>query len=329
MARYRKSITPEDLVDIGVRATDAVVGWAIDALKRDAPSYLVRHLAKPTGKEALRVDLDAEDTYEEALHTDRGRAFADILLFGEERLSNPKLDLTAEPGIVALVDAVDGTDLLERNLGNWCCASLFFQPSRPAGSRILAAVVGLPSRTTYYALATSSEVHVMRKRDGRPERVHGTSGVESLAAASLYFYGQKAKNLRDTVSILSPLLEEPRTDLRIYTLAGIPMLVRLIDHAVPSARGIDVVFDLMGQQPHDAIPGLFIAKKAGASVVDLNGRDITWEAMEEALLRPASGRIKYVAASTPKLAHEFLAALKPRSTPRNRKVPVQSGLFGT
>ena len=262
------------------------------------------------------------------MHTDRSKAFADIRLLGEERLADPKLDLTNEPGIVALVDAVDGTDLLERNLGNWCCASLFFQPSRPAGSRILAAIVGLPNRTAYHATVSSPDAHVIRKLDGNSERVYGTSGMESLAAASLYFYGQKLKNLRDSIQILTPLLDQSRPDLRIYTLAGIPMLVRLVDHAVPHARGIDVVFDLLGQRPHDAIPGLFIAKKGGAAIIDLNGHDITFEEMEEALLRPASGRIKYVAASTMKLALEFLNALKPPTVSRSKTRPIQSGLFG-
>ena len=42
MARPRKAITPEDLIDTGIRATDVVVGWAINALKRDAPAYLAR-----------------------------------------------------------------------------------------------------------------------------------------------------------------------------------------------------------------------------------------------------------------------------------------------
>jgi fructose-1,6-bisphosphatase/inositol monophosphatase family enzyme len=309
----RRNYSIEDLIEVGTHATKTVVQRVIEDVEREPAAYLSRQKSEATGKAALRIDLDAEDTFERVLHGFRNGSFKSIVMLGEERLTEPSLDLSAEKGVVALVDAVDGTDLLERGLGNWCCASLFFQPSKPAGSRILGAFVGLPNRNIYYASDAEEGVLVTRPKQRAPVAVRGTSGLIDISKASAYFYGQKVKNLLKTIQKLGPAFGSS-PDFRVYTLAGIPMMARLVDHVVRGARGIDVVFELLGQQPHDAVPGLYLAHKAGAHIVDLKGNPLALTTLEDALLRPGSGRLQYVAAATPELASAFLSMLRSSST---------------
>jgi fructose-1,6-bisphosphatase/inositol monophosphatase family enzyme len=310
--KSRTNFSTEDLIDVGVYATRMVVSTTIDAIERDPANYLSSQKNTHTKKRALRVDLDAEDNFEEILHTYLNGRFASVSFYGEERLGSQKLDLSSETGIVALVDAIDGTDLLERGIGNWCCASLFFQPSAKKGNRIRAAFVGLPNRSVYYASDREEGVFVVRGRQDEAVRAAGPSDVKTLARASMYFYGQKVANFFGTAEQMETLRDCPK-DFRIYTLGGIPMMARLVDRTTKNAGGVDAVVELMGQQPHDAIPGLYLARKGGAVALQLDGQEMPLSEMEAALMRPAAHRIKYVAASTSALARAVLAFVTPKS----------------
>ena len=147
---------------------------------------------------------------------------------------------------------VDGTDLLERNLSNWCSAAVFFYPDRPPGKRIVAACVGVPSGKIYYS---HEDLNVVRFEqidrhsiDKSPKRgiVRGHSAVTNLENASICFYGQKPSSLLDMAEtdLFSYLAKreqarkekrkeddtadsvrvEKDKENRIYTLSGIPMV---------------------------------------------------------------------------------------------------------
>ena len=90
------------------------------------------------------------------------------------------------------------------------------------------------------------------------------------------------------------------------------MLVRMCDHKVKRARGVDAVFELNGQKPYDVVPGLFFALKLGATVLDLSRplpTPIGIEDLEEALLRPRE--LQYLAAANERLANELFPILRP------------------
>lgn len=288
-------------------------------------------------KQALRIDMDAEDSFSDELL----RRVPGITVYGEERLADESLDLANQRGTFALVDAVDGTDLLERGLGNWCTTAVLFQPRAKRGERIVAAFVGLPTGDVYFAsrahpgASVQHEVDVPLKRSRTKKRapisatdkriiereVYGPSPKKTLRAASVYFYGQKLKNLLPTVNALQNAAalsaddEEKRKSatalagLRLYNLAGTPMMIRMIDRKYHSIGGVDVVMDIVGQKPHDVVPGAFIALKAGASLLRLDGTRIEYTDLEDLLLRPAADRLTYVLAGTHPLAQatvEFL-----------------------
>ncbi len=101
-------------------------------------------------------------------------------------------------------------------------------------------------------------------------------------------------------------------DFRIYTLNGIPMVIKLIDYRVKEIRKIDVVFNLTGQRPHDVVAGVYLAIKSGAVVRNLETqKDMTIEDLEDKLVKPAKSKLKYIVASNRKLAEEIEPLLLP------------------
>jgi hypothetical protein len=165
------------------------------------------------------------------------------------------------------------------------------------------------------------------------EPVRGVSRVKSLARASVYFYGQKLKNFRSVTHDgfahrLGLACKSTREDrLRIYNMAGTPMMARMTDHRVHEAGGIDVIFDVVGQQPHDVVPGAYIAKKAGATLRDLDGQDISFAQLEELLLEPAKRRLQYVLAATPTLASQVSECIRSAGSEGKRSDSVNSSLL--
>lgn len=261
------------------------------------------------GKRLVRVDALAEGFTEVQLfHKLKQSLGYDFISFGEESLYED-LDLSTEERLVILMDMIDGTDLLERELSNWCSAMVFYYPLE---QRILASFVARPDDNYIYFASEDSEVAYKCPIRGKGDTkvLRGPSDIRSLDVASIAFYGQKVLNFLSVttnerfLSGLKKLYEEKGRTLRtrIYNLAGNPMMMRLID----GNPKIDAVFDLEGQAPHDVVPGAYIAQKAKAVFCDLQGKPID---LDKALLRPAdpSSRISYIVASTEELSKELRA----------------------
>ena len=71
-------------------------------------------------------------------------------------------------------------------------------------------------------------------------------------------------------------------------LGGNPMMVKVAD------GNLHAVFELLGQKPHDVVPGAFIARAAGAVVRDLKGEDLN---LANTLMTPNMGQMKYIIAA--------------------------------
>jgi fructose-1,6-bisphosphatase/inositol monophosphatase family enzyme len=78
------------------------------------------------------------------------------------------------------------------------------------------------------------------------------------------------------------------------------MMAKIPDGAV------DLVFEVSGQEVHDIIPGAFIAVKAGARLVGLDGQPID---LAKSLLSPRK-KLTYILASSQALIDEMLPLLK-------------------
>jgi len=150
-----------------------------------------------------------------------------------------------------------------------------------------------------------------------PEEVTGLPSERTLSDGSLYFYGQKVSRLLEIARrpLLGQVGNQEFENLRIYNLGGIPMLVRMCDHQIKRARGVDAVFELSGQRPYDVVPGLFFALKLGATVLDLahpQPTPIKIADLEHALLQPRGVQLRYLAAAHERLANELFPILRPQ-----------------
>lgn len=319
---------------------DKIQGTAIQAIRR--VQNALKHTSPIVGNNPVQIhrgglkskratgnDILAEVMANGIIH--QGLHEYDPIIVGEELSEVPleNLDFTGEDRLVVLIDMVDGTDLFERRLSNWCSAMIFYHPAETnPEDKIIAAFVGLPNDAIYFARRDSPEAHkILMSSSKSIKNVSGPSATISITNASIAFYGQKIKNLLSMIlnkqsaekasgfqkfevhPFIANLVQlserELGDELRIYNLGGNPMMMRLID----GAKRIDGLFNLSGSLAHDVVPGLFIARKAGAAARDLNGKLISNAFLAEKLMKPAnqSNRISFVLASTNELSDELLS----------------------
>ncbi len=275
------------------------------------PEFFLKMIPDNNGKSALQIDIEAEAEFDSYLST----YMPGVRLFGEEckERIDPEFDLSTIDQVCVLVDMVDGTDLLERGLYNWCSSAVFFHPQLDPGCKILAAFIGVPGSlgpAVYFGIPDSKP----RVFEGtNPRDVEGPSDLAGPEKASVCFYGQKAERLQYTASqdVFKPTKANGK--MRIYNLAGMPMITKLIDKQVKNASTIDAVFELKGQSPHDVVPGAFLAMEAGCAVINLDtGHAVTKEELEISLMKPFSERskLRYVIAATEDLAERIKADVK-------------------
>lgn len=317
----------------GLHATRTVLKQIVHRAFWD-PEVAFQEIELP--KKAIRVDLEAESSFFEIIRRHERGTFRAIRAFGEERSSR----LGGAPGLQALLDPIDGSDLLQRDLSNWCTAALFADSGRPRGHRIVASFIGLATPRASRSISCNTRIYYASdERDGawvkrdnmQSSPVAGPSRVTSLGGASLCFYGQKLSRLISLgggrLAHYVNALGSSAGSFRIYNLGGNPMMAKLVDCRVATSRWIDAVIEIgKGQQPHDVLPGAYIAKKGGASIKGPDGSDITYEMLENALFSPAA-RFEYVVASTPELAAEITANCRwsEGEPPRRRKEDLQVG----
>lgn len=300
-------LNSSEIAKTGVRVIKAVLKTVQDFISCDSEIAFEEKYSTKRRKYALRVDELAEDNGRLNLYRSFGKKH--IIAYGEENFRKKTLDLSNEKRLVALVDMLDGTDLLKRGLSNWCSAMILFYPAQ---RKIVGAFVGIPSDGVYYAIP---EYGVYKQPMGRkkPHKLKGHSKITKLKNASICFYGQKIKNLlsiagnRKFIKNLQKMekvtaTKRKKMKLRIYNLAGTPMMVKLSDGI------IDAVFDIEGQAPHDVAPGAYIATQTGAVFKDLNDKPVD---LLSHLLRPGNPkfRLRYILASTEKLFKEIHAAI--------------------
>lgn len=251
-------------------------------------------------KAALSIDIFAENMCRESF---AAKFKKDVQFAGEETLSS--FEGWGPERYCVLVDMVDGTDLVEMNLGLWCSAIVIYDLEKRA---VVGAVVGLPTGETYYADADRDGAWV--RIGGEEYEVDGTSAVDDLRAARIAYYGQKPKNfasLATNQGFIAKLEALASVDMgfRVYNFAGNPMMVKLCNRpktliGKTITNDIDAVFDILGQQLHDVVPGAFIAMKGGAHLTDLEGKAISYEALGEALHNPKNC-LSYILSATPEL----------------------------
>jgi hypothetical protein len=284
-------------------------------------SYLVNHI----GDRVVRV-LGEETLWHPEFKTlDLSRQHLEG--YGE-KVDGTKVRLVdgAEERLVVIVDMIDGSDLVERNFGNWCSAMIFFKRSanRPEiwFSMVHNAdgtIYGADAVGTFLIRPTSKKGEAFPSLNGPdirklyqstprdPKNPKKEPPIEETRQIAICFYGQKPSHF----STIPPGFQiwtkrSAASDrLRIYNLAGNPMMVRLAN-----GENIHAVFEHKGQFAHDASPGAYIGLQAGAHLVDLAGKKIEVLDLARTLLTPSVSSVRYVLACTEELALELAAALR-------------------
>jgi D-beta-D-heptose 7-phosphate kinase/D-beta-D-heptose 1-phosphate adenosyltransferase len=262
-----------------------------------------------TGKKLVAVDLYAEDRFRALLS--KNFAGKNIHMCGEESLN----DSYPATGICFLVDMIDGTDLLERGLSNWCSAVTVFRKEKKH-AEILATYVAHSSDWLYYAVSNEKEARrtniseILKGKEFLYYPLRRDDSSVALKSSTVCAYAQKRVSVRRLLSKLgaenSPFMKwlgnSDTADFRFYNLAGNPMMALL-------AQGkVHVVFELKGQRPHDVVAGAYIALRAGAYMGTLDGKPITIPDIETALLEPEK-RMTYILACNKELYNQALKVL--------------------
>lgn len=295
-------LPPEkDLIRTGIRLAKTICGWSNQSLRGSLKQMSVEQRDYKDPNNITRaLDGLAHNYIVFELRQQFGQQIA---IFGEEASGTPE-SFQRINKVVALVDAIDGTDLVARGFSNWCSALAFFHPKE---KRILATVVGHSSGEVYYA---SSEGAYKRTLNGTIKRLR-RNPEESLKLenASVCFYGQKPHNIltvmkdetsqafQEKLVSFRRRMKEGKEGLsfRLYNFGGNPMMIKIPE------RTVDAVFELSGQKAHDVIPGAYIAAQAGAVFMDLKGNEVN---PAHALLTP-NKKLTYVLAGTKSLAEEL------------------------
>ena len=291
------------------RVRDVVTGIqsVIQYLKLSAYSDPARTFepltCNSTGKKMLFIDKAAEkmlvsilnkifsDCYEVAIYGEESLELSPPIKKGDIGRFSPKS--TEKVKLVFLLDAVDGTDLYVKNLGNWCTAVLVYTDKE---KKILGSFVGLPSGTVYFS---TDDIHGVAKKpiEGDITAVPTINTRLNCKDITLAWYGQKANKFLSLARHKKFLafIQSQRTDsnFRILNIGGIPLMIRLIDGLVP----INVMVELYGQQPHDMIAGAYLVKKAGAILTDLKGNTLDFTRYLDDL---KVERLKYILATSKK-----------------------------
>jgi len=308
-----------DLMEVAVGATKAVKR-VIESRLTGEPSLRFQkgYLEEEDGKAKplLRLDTLAEDTcrayFSEHLKDD-------VRVVGEESLVAA---LKTDSPILALVDMIDGTDLMEMGVALWCSALVLYGIE---DRTILGAIVAFSNGEIYLASRDEAATYVFRRpydpaHAFDSEKLKGPSDARELRHARVCFYGQKAdrlvsiSNRRAFLDKIASYTTKSGATFRIYNFAGNPMMVKMVDRLKDDSgllldRGIDAVFEAEGQLPHDFVPGAYIALRSGAHMFRMDGSPVGLEELGRFLSEPKT-KVSYVIASTPDLGRELVDVLR-------------------
>jgi fructose-1,6-bisphosphatase/inositol monophosphatase family enzyme len=318
VATRTANISTDRLVESAISAVQdcqETIAAALERLERKPESVaerfqkVLRNAGRVDAKDALAIDLDAESASKAYFL----RMFpSQVQVLGEETLTSFKK--WQDEQYCVLLDMVDGTDLVEMGLNLWCSAVVIFDR---VNAKILGSVVGLPSGHIYHAREGQEGGRV--RIEGEDYLLEGCSNITAIKHARIAFYGQKAKNFMSVAGnagfrrALTQVEKDTNATCRVYDFAGNPMMVKLAnrkkdDVGVSIVGDIDAVFDLLGQQMHDVVPGAYIAKKAGAFMCDIQGDELTFEELGRRMTNPKD-KLNYVLAATEALAKELAGVL--------------------
>ena len=308
-----KEILSEKRVNEVVKEIKTVIAYLKNQAYLDPSKNFEPLKSGITNKKMVFIDKAAEMLLAEKLKQIFCPEY-DVSVYGEESLGLKHIVKSGDLGrfsqvieekekITILLDAIDGTDLYLKNLGNWCTAVLIYTEKE---KKILGSFVGLPSGTVYFSTDDIKGVAKINA-EWKMSAVSAASSKLDFKTITLSWYGQKAKNFLSLArhKKFMAFLETQQKDsnFRMLNISGIPLMIRLIDNLVP----INLIVELYGQQPHDMIAGAYLAKKTDTVLTDLDGKPLDFS---HYLTDLRGDRIKYILATSKQLHKEALQIFK-------------------
>ncbi|MBI5207941.1 MAG: hypothetical protein HY934_09135 [Candidatus Firestonebacteria bacterium] len=229
-----------------------------------------------------------------------------FIVFSEELgiKSFPEGTKDSDADLVIFIDPVDGTEFAENLQGGWCLMAVYDIKN----NEVIAAVAGDIFLDRLYWASKSSDAegldfitHSWFKLDGGPNPRNDLSSARVnflTTKVSRYLSVAKQKALLDAIE---------KNDGRINLAWGSNMIIQV------AAGYADVAVEFTkGFATYDVLPGLFLAQKAGLTVLDLKGNPIENKLdINEIFSRyrqdPKNpSRIKFVVSKSPELAHQVI-----------------------
>ncbi len=254
------------------------------------------------------IDKEAEDLIIASLCKKLGKieSIKSFTIFSEEAgiKTFPEGAPESESDLVIFIDPIDGTEFIENLQGGWCLMAVYDRKN----NEVVAAVAGdiFLDRIYWASKNTDPEAldfttHSWFKLDG------GNNPKKDLSGARVNILTTKVSRYRAVAEQTALLNAIEKNDGRINLSWGSNTIIQV------AAGYADVAVEFnKGFATYDILPGLFIAQKAGLTVLDLNGNPISstldidevFSKYRQDSKKPS--RMKFVAAKSPELANKVV-----------------------
>jgi myo-inositol-1(or 4)-monophosphatase len=210
--------------------------------------------------------------------------------------------------LVVFIDPIDGTEFIESLQGGWCLIAVYDRKI----NEMVCAVAGDIFLNRLYWASASGIAEAIDFTTHTWFRLHGGDNPkEALAGARVNFLTTKVDRYTSVARQMALLDAIKKKDGRINLSWGSNMIIQVAagyaDAAVEFTKGFAT---------YDILPGLFIGEKAGLTILDLKGNQITCCLDIEDIFatyrqNPKNPkRISFVAAKNEKLAKQIVGLIK-------------------
>ena len=269
-----------------------------------------------TQKSELNLTKAIDKETEDLMLSSLTKKFSKISKFGGFTIFSEELGIQTFPEgesennsrWVIFMDPIDGTEFAENLQGGWCLLGVYDRQL----DQVVAVVAGDIFLDRLYWASHSSEAealdfitHSWFKLDGGP------NPKSNLAGARVNVLTTKVDRFLSVAQQESLLSEIKKSDGRLNLSWGSNLIIQV------AAGYADVGLEFTkGFATYDILPGLFLAEKAGLTLLDLEGNPLTsrlnidsiFETYKKNPQNPE--RTSFVVAKNPRLARQVVELLK-------------------
>ena len=300
-----EGITADSLVALG-----RSICWDVrEVLRRDVTPETRTIVNEPKpGMQVMMIDLEANRRARESVALWSTRHGASVFLTGEDLQDDEDAN---DSDVVVMLDALDGTQHWLRSRDLWCTAlSVFSRDSAGEPHRLRVSMVQLADERLYYAREDTKTTFL--DGDEQPLTVRA-SKTATLEDAHVCTVARRPGHFR----VLQPLLASGSPFAGLYTFAGNPILVELVNRQYDAIFQPDASEENDPQQLWDWLPGGHILFRAGCIPRALDGTALDVVELANRGLQGAQVSAPFVAAPNDGLADALLAWLKPKTPSAN------------